>query len=254
MPSHPLGAFANLQPKPRRFSATVSIEGVFRQAKALTARADAECAIVMAALGIDLDRVKVPLLPEEGVEARPELVDLALRTELLQNVERGTLALFVFLPIAGRFFALPRTVLTAPPWFVKRIADQEVTRPLRYPPKSLWETGVLAETECAPAFRDIAVGEFPIFTTTASSRAALMAIKSSIAGLRQGGTAAAATSPEVVASVRSLSANNGGRLPINDGAKQLMALHPELRRDDARAAIQQVLGRQRPGPVGPRRP
>lgn len=249
------GAFAKLQPKPLRFSATVGIHELYRQAGALAVRAADQHAIVRASIGIDLDRVNGP--PGEEVETRDELVDYAVRVALQRAVEDGVLQLFVFLPVAGRYFALPRNAFAAPRLWVKEFGGQVVPEPLSYVPVQTWATGVFARHECDPALIEIAEAEFPIFTTTASVTATLAMVRKIIRGARRpdGRAEIAAGRGEdfIAASIRSLAADRGGNLPLNEGARLLMDLHPNLRRDEARGRIKQVLGARRPGPVGPRR-
>ncbi len=255
MQRNPFGAFAKLEPKPPRFNANVSIKELYRQAGALAVRAADQRAIVRASLGIDLDRVKGR--PGEEAETRAELVDYAVRLALQQVVEGGELQLFVFHHIAGRYFALPRTALAAPRLFVKEFGGQMVPEPLRYVPVQTWANGVLAKHECDPTLIEIAEAEFPIFTTTANVNTALAMIRRTIRDTRRTeGFANGAPEPGedlIGASIRSLAADRQGSLPLNDGARLLMDLHPELRRDEARARIKLVLGTRRPGPVGPRR-
>lgn len=249
------GTFAKLEPRPLRFSAKVSIRDLYRQASALVSRAADQRAIVRASIGIDLDRAK--WAPGEEVEARDETVGYAIRIALQQAVEGGELQLFVFHPIAGRYFALPRNALAAPRLFVKEFGGQVVPEPLRYVPVQTWANGVFAKHECDPALIEIAEAGFPIFTTTASVKTALAMIRRTIRDARRTDSSAeGAPEPSedlIAASIRFLAADRQGRLPLNDGARLLMDLHPELRRDEARARIKQVLGSRRPGPVGPRR-
>jgi hypothetical protein len=254
MQRNPFGAFAKLEPKPPRFNANVSIKELYRQAGALAVRAADQRAIVRASIGIDLDRAK--WAPGEEVEARDETVDYAIRIALQKAVESGALQLFVCHPIAVRFFALPCNALAAPPMFLKELGGQVVSE-LRWVPRQTWTSGVFAKNECDLALVEIAEAEFPIFTTTASVNSALAMISRTIRDAhRTDSSAEGAPDPGedlIAASIRSLAADRAGSLPLNDGARLLMDLHPELRRDEARARIKQVLGSRRPGPVGPRR-
>lgn len=252
MQRNPFGAFAKLEPKLPRFNANVSIKELYRQAGALAVRAADQRAIVRASIGIDLDRAKWPL--GEEVEARDELVDYAIRIALQQAVEGGELQLFVCHPIAVRYFALPRNALAAPPWFVKELGGQVVSK-LRWVPKQTWENGVFAKSECDPALVEMAEAEFPIFTTKTSVTATLATIRRTIQDARRMScTADSLAEPEedlIAASIRALAADRNGNLPLNEGARLLIDLNPGLTRDEARARIRQVLGARPPGrPTG----
>jgi len=248
------GAFAKLELQPFRFSAPIKIKDLYRQAGGLVTRPAEQRAIVKAYVGIDLDLLTVTEGEEQAT--RVELVDYAIRVALQFAVEGGELQLFIQSAMAGRFLALPRNTLAAPQWFIRELGGQALPERLRYVPVHTWADGALHKNEVTPDMAELAEAGFPIFTTTNSMKATLAKIATVVGGARRNdGPEVRGPAPEehpVVVSLHALVAESGGHLPQEKTVTELQKLHPDLTRNQGRKIFKQVIGTQRPGPVGPR--
>lgn len=237
MTADPLEILAKLQQQALRFEAGQRIDALHNQVHALLVTSPDRHNLVQAITGLDVGAL--------SPEALDEATALAARVGLQVAVDSGRLTLFVNWPNSGRFFALPKDALVSAFKFQTSLGGQSLKVRAQHVPMSAWTEGHLVEADCDPALAALAKLRLPIYVTDKDADAALRAIRqpSLPASLN------ADSDDAVDATIRRLVAENGGKLPLNDGAKAVIDLHPSRKRDEIRRRITAIAtpgGRGRP--------
>jgi hypothetical protein len=238
---------ARLTPQPNNFDAPVRVDQLHSAACDQIARSPGREAFVRELAGLDVSNLTGP----DDANA----ICLAAWAALQRCVEDGSIEPCIFPPEGARFFRLPPDALfTAGPVSDPFGEDRERTYPWHLA-DTAWRTGQLGLQDGSLALAPLSERKLPVFVSRTHEKNALTLIDRLLAEGAARGLVRLdqPDSDEAVdQTIRRLSDERGGRLPLNVGAILVIEDHPTRRRDEVRDRIRAIQGPQRPGPTGPR--